>query len=191
SGLAAAHRCQQAGVPFVVLEKNGDVGGTWFENRYPGCRVDVPNHLYSYSFAQRRDWPQRFTPQAMLLDYFRAVADDLDLRPHIRFGTEVLDAVFDEERSVWEVRTAGEVITANVVVSAVGQLNRPRLPEIPVRDRFGGASIHSACWDTSVDLHGLRVAVVGTAASGFQLIPPIAEQAAEVHVYQRTPNWFM
>src|SRR6185503_6465740 len=119
-------RLQQAGVSFVVLEKNDDVGGTWFENRYPGCRVDVPNHLYSYSFSQRRDWPQRFTPQAQLLDYFRDVADEFDIRKHIRFGTEVVDAVFDEERGVWDVHTSEGLITANVVISAVGQLNRPR-----------------------------------------------------------------
>ena len=89
SGLLAAHRLQQAGVDYVIIEKNDDVGGTWFENRYPGCRVDVPNHLYSYSFAQRDDWPQQFTPQAMLLEYFRGCADDLDISRHIRFGTEV------------------------------------------------------------------------------------------------------
>lgn len=191
SGLAAAHRLQQAGIAFVVLEKNDDVGGTWFENRYPGCRVDVPNHLYSYSFSQRRDWPQRFTPQPMLLDYFRDVADALGLRKHIRFGTEVTAAVFDGERGVWTVHTTDGAIAANVVISAVGQLNRPRFPEIDGRERFAGSSFHSACWDSTAELRGKRVAVIGTAASGFQLIPPLADEAAEVHVYQRTPNWFM
>src|SRR3954467_8469339 len=96
SGIAAAHRLAQAGVDVVILEKNADVGGTWLENRYPGCRVDVPNHFYSYSFFQRRDWPQRFAPQAALLEYFREVADEFDLRQHIRFGVEVTDVVYDE-----------------------------------------------------------------------------------------------
>ena len=196
SGLVAAHRLQQAGVPFVVIEKNADVGGTWFENRYPGCRVDVPNHFYSYSFFQRTDWPQRFTPQQALLDYFRDVADALDLRKHIRFETEVVRADYREDRGEWtvNVRTADggeESLVANVLVSAVGQLNKPRLPEITGRDRFGGPSFHSAQWDASVSLAGKRVAVIGTAASGIQLIPAIADQAAELHVYQRTPNWFM
>ena len=196
SGLAAAHRLGQAGVPFVILEKNSDVGGTWFENRYPGARVDVPNHLYSYSFFQRRDWPQRFTEQELLLDYFRDTADALDLRKHIRFGTEVLDATFREEEGHWEVRVVGhdgheETLIANVVVSAVGQLNRPKLPDIRGRSSFAGPSFHSAQWDPSVDLRGKRVAVIGTAASGIQLIPAIAGIVAELHVYQRTPNWCM
>ena len=188
--------CIRPGVPYVVLEKNNDVGGTWFENRYPGCRVDVPNHLYSYSFFQRPDWPQRFTPQEMLLDYFRDAADALDLRKHIRFGTEVLDATFREDEGDWEVRVRTsdgreETLTANVLISAVGQLNQPKLPEIVGRDSFAGASFHSAQWDATVDLKGKRVAVIGTAASGIQLIPAIADEVAELHVYQRTPNWFM
>lgn len=196
SGLVAAHRLQQAGVPYVVIEKNADVGGTWFENRYPGCRVDVPNHFYSYSFFQRTDWPQRFTPQQALLDYFRDTADALDLRPHIRFDTEVVKAEFCAERGEWDVVVRGrdgreDVIAANVVISAVGQLNQPRLPDIAGRERFAGASFHSAQWDPTVPLTGRRVAVIGTAASAIQLIPPVADEAASLDVYQRTPNWFM
>jgi 4-hydroxyacetophenone monooxygenase len=196
SGLVAAHRLHQAGVDYVVIEKNDDVGGTWFENRYPGCRVDVPNHLYSYSFAQRTDWPQQFTPQEMLLDYFRACADDLDLTKHIRFGTEVVSAEFRDDRGDWKVtiRTADgatETLEANVLVSAVGQLNRPSLPDIAGRDTFAGPAFHAAQWDDSVDLTGKRVAVIGTGATGIQLIPAIAEEVAELFVFQRTPNWFM
>ena len=196
SGLAASHRLQQAGVSYVILEKNNDVGGTWFENRYPGCRVDVPNHLYSYSFFQRREWPQRFTQQELLLDYFRDAADALDIRKHIRFGTEVLAATFREDECDWSVRIRTsdgdqETIIANVLISAVGQLNQPKLPEIVGRDSFAGDSFHSAQWDSTIDLKGKRVAVIGTAASGIQLIPAIADDVAELHVYQRTPNWFM
>ena len=195
SGLVAAHRLQQAGVPFVVLEKNADVGGTWFENRYPGCRVDVPNHLYSYSFFQRDDWPERFSPQEVLLEYFRRVADDLDVRPHIRFGVDVTAATYCEEAGAWDltVRTAAgdvESMRVHAVISAVGQLNRPKLPDIEGVESFAGRLLHSADWDPTVDLGGARVAVIGTGASGIQAIPAVAETAAEVHVYQRTPSWF-
>src|SRR5207249_9352555 len=108
SGIAVAHRLRQAGVPVVIFEKNDDVGGTWLENDYPGCRVDVPNHFYSYSFAQKDDWPQHFSSQDVLLDYFRQCADELGIREHIRFGTEVTSASFDDERATWSLalRTA-------------------------------------------------------------------------------------
>jgi 4-hydroxyacetophenone monooxygenase len=196
SGLAAAHRLRQAGISVVIFEKNDDVGGTWWENRYPGCRVDVPNHLYSYSFAQRDDWPQQFSSQDILLDYFRRCTDDFDLRSHIRFGTEVLAAEFCEDTATWKltIRNPGgdeETLETNALVSAVGQLNRPSLPPIAGRESFAGPSFHSAEWDQSVDLAGKRVAVIGTGASGFQLIPKVAEEAARLTVFQRTPNWFL
>jgi 4-hydroxyacetophenone monooxygenase len=196
SGLAAAHRLRQAGISVEIFEKNDDVGGTWWENHYPGCRVDVPNHLYSYSFAQRDDWPQQFSSQDVLLDYFRRCTDDLELRAHIRFGTEVLAAEFCEDTATWKLTIrdpdGGEKThEVNALVSAVGQLNRPNLPPIPGRESFAGPSFHSAEWDHSVDLAGKRVAVIGTGASGFQLIPKVAEEAAELTVFQRTPNWFI
>ncbi len=196
SGLLAAHRLQQAGVPYVVIEKSDEVGGTWHDNHYPGCRVDVPNHLYSYSFAQRDDWPHRFSSQPVLLDYFRTCADTFGVRPQIRFGTEVTQAVFGEDDGSWELTLqradgARETLVAQALISAVGQLNRPKLPDIVGKERFAGASFHSADWDPAVDLAGKRVAVVGTAASAIQLIPVIAAEAAELQVFQRTPNWFM
>jgi 4-hydroxyacetophenone monooxygenase len=196
SGVALAHRLAQAGVDHVVLEKNDDVGGTWFENRYPGCRVDVPNHLYSYSFAQRDDWPQRFSTQDVLLDYFRGCAKELGVADRTRFGTEVLSATYREDDDEWEVTTRDrdghvDTLRANAVVSAVGQLNRPRFPDIDGAEQFGGLAFHSARWPADADLRGRRVAVIGTAASAIQLIPAVAREAAELHVYQRTPNWFM
>jgi 4-hydroxyacetophenone monooxygenase len=196
SGIAAAHRLDQAGVDFVILEKDDDVGGTWLENRYPGCRVDVPNHFYSYSFAQIADWPQHYATQPVLLEYFRACADEFGLRPRIRFGTEVQDAVWDEDDACWRVtvRTpdgATEVVTGHALVSAVGQLNRPKLPDIPGRDRFAGPAFHSARWDASVDLAGKRVAIIGTGASAAQFIPPVAEAAGHLTVFQRTPPWLI
>ena len=194
SGLLAAHRLQQAGVEFVVVEKNDDVGGTWLENSYPGCRVDNPNHNYSYAFAQRHDWPLHFSTQDVLLDYFRRCAETFALRRHIRFGTEVLGAAWDEDACRWRVaiRTPDggeETLDANAVISAVGQLNRPSYPDIPGRDRFAGPAFHSARWDHDVDLRGKRVAVIGTGASAVQFIPEIAPDAGELLVFQRTPPW--
>ena len=134
SGLLAAHRLEQAGVPFVIFDKNADVGGTWFENSYPGCRVDVANHLYSYSFTQH-EWPQHFSDRAALLDYFRQCADDYGLRPHIRFETEVLDATFDEDTSTWQVRTrAADGTTETSDVPGRDQRGRPAQPPAPARD---------------------------------------------------------
>lgn len=195
SGLLAAHRLQQAGVPFVILEKNGDVGGTWFENSYPGCRVDNPNHNYSYSFAQRHDWPFYFSTQDVLLDYFRDCADAFGLTDHIRLDTEVLAAAWSDETARWTVRVRlpdgrEESIEANAVISAVGQLNRPLLPDIEGRDSFEGPSFHSARWDHSLNLRSQRVAVIGTGASAAQFIPEIAAEVGELLVFQRTPAWF-
>lgn len=196
SGLLAAHRLGQAGIDYVILEKSHDVGGTWLDNHYPGCRVDVPNHLYSYSFAQRQDWPQSFSPRSTLLDYFRRCADELGLIKNIRFGTEVVAARYDEEPGRWtlSLRTAEggeEDLEADALVSAVGQLNRPHVPDFAGRDSFAGPSFHSARWDDGVALVGRRVAVVGTGASAIQLIPEVAREAGELQVYQRTPNWFL
>jgi len=192
SGIAVAHRLRQAGVEVTVLEKNADVGGTWFENTYPGCRVDVPSHLYSYSFAQTTRWPHVFSAQDSLLDYFRWCADTLGLREVIRFDTEVLSADFDDERRVWRISlSTGETIEADAVCSAVGQLNRPKFPDIKGRDRFNGTSFHSARWEHDVDLHGKRVGVIGTGASAAQFIPVVAEQASQLTVYQRTPPWLV
>jgi 4-hydroxyacetophenone monooxygenase len=194
SGLLAAHRLRQAGVPFVVLEKNGEVGGTWFENSYPGCRVDNPNHNYSYSFAQRHDWPFHFSTQDVLLQYFSHCADAFGVRPHIRFGTEVVSASWSDRDLRWTLRLrtgdGEDTIRADAVISAVGQLNRPSLPDIKGSDTFPGPAFHSARWDHTVELAGKRVAVIGTGASAAQLIPEIARDAGELLVFQRTPAWF-
>ena len=193
SGLLAGCRLKQAGVGFTIVDKNPDVGGTWLENTYPGCRVDNPNHVYSYSFAQREDWPSHFSSQPVLLRYFGWFADEHGLRDHVRLGTEVLSAEFDDPGCVWRVHVRGpdgdEVIEANALISAVGQLNRPLIPDIPGRDSFRGPMFHSGQWDDSVDLRGKRVTVIGTGASAAQFVPVVAEQASQLRVYQRTPNW--
>jgi len=194
SGLLVAHRLRQAGIRFVVVEKNPDVGGTWFENVYPGCRVDNPNHNYSYSFAQRHDWPFHFSTQDVLLDYFRRCADAFDLRSDIRFNTEVVSATWSDRDANWSVVVRDgdgheSTMTADAVVSAVGQLNRPSYPEIPGRESFAGPSFHSARWNHDIDLRNKRVAVIGTGASAVQFIPEIAPVAGELVVFQRTPPW--
>ncbi|MBK5222909.1 MAG: NAD(P)/FAD-dependent oxidoreductase [Acidimicrobiia bacterium] len=196
SGLAAAHRCRQAGLDVVVLEKNSDVGGTWFENTYPGCRVDVSNLFYSYSFAQRDDWPEHYSSQQVLLDYFRGVADSNEIRSLVQFDTEVTSMAFDDHAATWavQVRRADgteEAIEAQAVISAVGQLNRPNLPAIAGVERFEGPAFHSARWDPSIDLTGKRVAVIGTGASAVQFIPRVADDAAHLTIFQRTPAWFI
>jgi 4-hydroxyacetophenone monooxygenase len=194
SGLLAAHRLQQAGVPFAIFEKNDDVGGTWLENTYPGCRVDNPNHNYSYSFAQRHDWPLHFSTQDVLLDYFRRCAEAFGLRESVQFGTEVRSATWSESDRRWTVVVAHpdgreEKIEANAVISAVGQLNRPLFPNIEGRDSFEGPTFHSARWNDDIDLRGKRVAVIGTGASAVQFVPEIAPRVGELLVFQRTPPW--
>jgi len=191
SGILAAIRLKEAGIGYTVVDKNADVGGTWYENRYPGCRVDSPNHTYSYSFAPN-DWPQHFSAQHVLLDYFQRTATEQGIRDRIRLSTEVLEARYVDP-GVWKVRVRGpsgeETLTANVVISAVGQLNRPKLPEIQGRDAFLGPAFHTAQWEAEHDLRGKRIAVIGTGASAFQTVPEIAKEAASVTVFQRTPPW--
>ncbi|MFC3714308.1 FAD-dependent oxidoreductase [Sphingoaurantiacus capsulatus] len=193
SGLLAAIRLRQAGVAVRIIEKNAEVGGTWFENSYPGCRVDNPNHLYGYSFEPSHEWPQHYSTQPVLLDYFRGVAAKHGLREHVRFETKVEDARWDEAASKWRVtvtqKGATESLEADLLVSAVGQLNQPRLPDVAGRDSFAGDAFHSARWRHDVDLAGKRVAVIGTGASAFQFVPEIAGKVASLTVFQRTPPW--
>jgi 4-hydroxyacetophenone monooxygenase len=194
SGLLTGIRLSQAGVAFEIVEKNADVGGTWLENTYPGCRVDSSNHMYSYSFEPNHNWPQHFSTQPVLLDYFRDVAERHNLRRKIRFQTIVESLTWDDARSLWRARLRGpggaeETVEANAVITAVGQLNRPRYPEIEGRESFEGPSFHSAEWRHDVDLTGKRVAVIGTGASAFQFVPEIAPKVASLKVFQRTPPW--
>ncbi|MBA3811991.1 MAG: NAD(P)-binding domain-containing protein [Caulobacteraceae bacterium] len=194
SGLLAGIRLGQAGIDFTIVEKDADVGGTWLENVYPGCRVDNPNHMYSYSFEPNHDFPQYYSTQGVLLDYFRRVADKHGLRRRIRFDTSVEEAAFDEARALWRVevkaRDGGrEVLEADVLITAVGQLNRPRYPDIDGVETFDGPSFHSARWRHDVELAGKRVAVIGTGASAFQFVPTIAPKVARLEVFQRTPPW--
>ena len=194
SGLLAGIRLSQAGVPFEIIESNADVGGTWLVNTYPGCRVDNSNHMYSYSFEPNHGWPQHFSPQPELLKYFQGVAAKYDLKAHIRFETRVESLTWDEAKSVWRVELkrkdgAAETVEANAVITAVGQLNKPRIPAIEGVGTFEGPAFHSAQWRHDVDLTGKRIAVIGTGASAYQFVPEIAPKAAHLTVFQRSPPW--
>ena len=194
SGLLAGIRLKQAGIPFTIIEKNAGVGGTWYENTYPGCRVDVGNHFYCYSFEPADHWTEYYAQQPELQQYFENVMDRHGLRPNIRFRTEVVRATWDDPAGLWRVvvRAADgteESLDARAVVTAVGQLNRPAMPDIPGIDSFAGPSFHSARWDHSVDHRGKRVAVIGAGASGFQIVPTIAPEVEQLTVFQRTAQW--
>ncbi len=194
SGVLAAYRLQEAGIPFVVIEKNASVGGTWFENRYPGARVDVGNHLYSYSFEPAHHWTEYFSRQRELQAYFEGVVRHHQLGSRFRFNEEVTAAAFDEAANVWIVDTldregARHQYRASSVISAVGQLNRPTFPAIPGIDTFDGQWCHSAAWDERIDCTGKRVVVVGSGASAFQLVPTIAGQVQHLTVFQRSAPW--
>jgi len=194
SGLLAGIRLQEAGIPFTIVEKNAGVGGTWWENSYPGARVDVGNHFYCYSFEPSDHWTEYFAQQPELQRYFQGVMDKYGIGPHVRWETEVLGAAWDEDTATWSVRTRAadgteDVLVARAVISAVGQLNRPNVPELPGADTFAGPSFHSARWDHDVDLAGRRVAMIGAGASGFQIAPTIAPEVAHLTVFQRTAQW--
>ena len=193
SGLLAGYRLKQAGLSFTIVERSTDVGGTWHDNVYPGCRVDNPSHVYEYSFA-RHDWPQYYCAQPVLQSYFERCASDFGLRPHILFEHEVVGADFDEASGTWGVTLRdGDGVTtllnANALICATGQLNQPRLPDLDGMDAFEGPAFHSARWDPTLDPSGKRVAVIGTGATAMQFVPEIARQAREVIVFQRTPPW--
>ncbi|MCU1452582.1 MAG: FAD-dependent pyridine nucleotide-disulfide oxidoreductase, partial [Acidimicrobiales bacterium] len=177
-GIGMAIRLQQAGFDsFTIFEKAQRVGGTWRDNTYPGAGCDVPSHLYSFSFVPKADWSRKFPGQAEILDYLEDCADRFGLRPHIRFGTEVTAATFDEVSGSWRLDLAdGSTHVADVLVAATGQLNRPHVPDIDGLDEFAGRSFHSARWDHDADLTDRDVAVVGIGASAIQFVPEIAPQ---------------
>ncbi|MGW0007448.1 flavin-containing monooxygenase [Nocardia grenadensis] len=176
----------------TILEKAADLGGVWRENTYPGAACDVPSPLYSYSFEQKPDWPQRYSGQAAIHDYLRAVTRRYGLLERIEFGVEVTDAAFDEQTGTWTVHTAdGGRRTAQVLIPAVGQLSRPRLPAIPGVDSFAGPAFHSALWDHQVDLTGKRVACIGTGASAIQYVPQIQPVVEQLTLFQRTAAWVL
>jgi 4-hydroxyacetophenone monooxygenase len=194
SGILAGIRLKQANIPFTIVEKNSGPGGTWWENTYPGARVDVANHFYCYSFEPSNDWTHFFAEQPELQQYFTKVMDKHGLGDHVRWQTEVVAAEWVDEDGMWTVtvREPDEGMTtmrARALITAVGQLNRAYLPQFAGAADFHGPSFHSAQWDHSVDLTGKRVALIGAGASGFQIAPTIADDVARLTVFQRTAQW--
>lgn len=194
SGLLAGIRLKEAGIPFTIIEKNAGVGGTWYENSYPGARVDVGNHFYCYSFEPSDQWTEFFAQQPELQAYFDGVMRKHGIDPHVRWETEVLGMTWDDTAGTWTVRVrtpdgTEDTLVARAVISAVGQLNRPHVPELDGAETFAGPAFHSARWDHSVDLAGKRVAMIGAGASGFQIAPTIAPEVARLTVFQRTAQW--
>jgi cation diffusion facilitator CzcD-associated flavoprotein CzcO len=192
-GIATAIELRRHGFENVtILEGAPELGGTWFYNSYPGAACDVPSHLYSFSYEQRRDWSRLCSPQQEILEYLRGVASDYGITSLIRFSSRVADCAFDPDAGRWTVHTeSGDSHEADVLILATGQLNRPSIPGLPGLDRFTGHSFHSARWDHGYDLRGKRVAVVGTGASAVQFVPEVAELAGHLSVFQRTGNWFL
>jgi cation diffusion facilitator CzcD-associated flavoprotein CzcO len=193
AGLAMGIRLKQAGFDdFTILERSGEVGGTWLDNSYPGAGCDVESHLYSFSFEPNAKWTRAFAPQKEILDYLVRCADKYDVRRHIRFHAGVQRARFDETASLWHVDIAGgERLRARVLVAGCGPLSRPSTPDISGLDSFKGKIFHSSRWDHSFPLDGKRVAVIGTGASAIQIVPAIAPKVERLTVYQRTPPWIV
>ena len=193
SGLCLAIHLKRAGVhTFTIYEKTDRLGGTWRDNTYPGAACDVPSFAYCFSFEQKTDWSRKWAPQAEILAYMDACAERYGILPHVRFGTEIASARFDAAAGWWRLRTTrDEEITADVLVSGVGQLNRPLVPDLPGLERFRGERFHSARWNHAYELAGKRVAVVGNAASAIQFVPAIAPRVGELFVLQRSANWVL
>jgi 4-hydroxyacetophenone monooxygenase len=194
SGMAMAVEFDKAGIEYTIVDRADAVGGTWWHNRYPGCGVDTPSHLYCFSFYDDYDWPAYFSMRDTLHDYFETVATELGIRPHVRLRTEVLGARYDDGAQAWdvEVRTADgavETLRADALISAVGAFGRPVVPNLPGLDSFEGPVAHTARWPEGLDLTAERVAVIGNGASAMQLVPAIVGDAEHVFVFTRSAQW--
>jgi len=196
SGILAGIRLSQAGLPFVIIDKNDGPGGTWWENRYPGARVDVGSHQYCYAFEPSDHWSEYYCQQPELRGYFETIVDKYGLRPHCRFGTTVTSLTWDEANARWRVLVqsadrAEEMLEARFVMSAVGSLNLPRMPRIPGMESFAGPSFHSTRWPDGLDISRTRFGLLGAGASGFQIAPTIADKVEHLTIFQRTAQWII
>ena len=193
SGILMGIKLAERGIPFKIYEKNKSVGGTWAENTYPGCRVDIPNHFYSYSFEENHQWSQYFSQQPELEQYFQACFDKYDLAGMTQFNTEVSAMTFDDSTNLWSIQSINngseQSEEFNLVISCVGQLNQPKIPEINGLESFDGNIFHSARWPQDDQITGKKVAVIGSGASAFQIVPSIADKCNELTVFQRSAPW--
>lgn len=192
AGLCAAIKLDEAGeTDFVVIEKDSDVGGTWHINTYPGAECDVPSQLYSYSFALNPDWSKVYSPQQEIWEYTKKVATDAGILDRVVLDTSVINSTWDAVQQRWIVTTSNGTYAARTLIAGAGGLSEPSLPEIKGIESFAGETFHTARWNHDVSLEGKRVAVIGTGASAIQLVPEVQKVAAQVDVYQRTPNWII
>lgn len=193
SGLCMAIQLRKAGLDsFLLIEKSDDIGGTWYDNRYPGCACDIPSHLYSFSFEPSPDWSRMYPGQREIHDYLKRCVERHNLAPQIRLNTKFHEAVWNEQESLWEARAGDNLrIRARVLVSGVGGLHVPSYPKLKGLENFRGPAFHSSTWDPSVDLSGKNVGVVGTGASAIQFVPQIAPQVGKLTLFQRTPAWIV
>ena len=193
SGLVLGARLLRLGIPFTILERAGEVGGTWRDNTYPGCGVDTPNHAYSFSIGNRHPWTRNFSPQPELLGYLRQWADEFGLRQHICFDSEVTEAAWNEHTQAWDIAVSTpegpELFTGTDLVSAIGQFGIPSIPDIDGADEFTGPIFHTSAWPSDLDLNGKRVAIIGTGASAMQIVPTIAGDVDQLSIFQRSPQW--
>jgi 4-hydroxyacetophenone monooxygenase len=191
--IALAVNLDHLGIPYTIVEKNAELGGTWYINRYPGCGVDTPNHSYSYSFGSRNPWTRYFCQREELLDYLKKVADEHGIRANLRLNTQLTSSRWDENKQRWistlKTESGEETFESTALVSAIGQLNDPSRAEFKDEAKFAGQILHSALWSDDVRLDGKRVAVIGTGATSMQLVPAIADRVASVAVFQRTAQW--
>ncbi len=192
AGLGMAIRLKQEGEhDFAILERADMVGGTWRDNSYPGCAVDVESHLYSFSFAPNPNWTELYSPQGEIWDYQLRLADEHDLGEHLRLGHEVIGADWDADAGLWHVQTSAGPVDARFLVSGMGPLTNPVPPDIPGLETFSGTCFHSGHWDHDHDLTGERVAVIGTGSSATQFVAEIAPRVAQLLVFQRTSAWVL
>jgi cation diffusion facilitator CzcD-associated flavoprotein CzcO len=193
SGLCMGVTLRRAGLTdFVILEQSAGLGGTWWDNRYPGAHVDVPAPLYAFSFAPNPRWRQRFAAAPEIQAYMQDVARSHGLMPHLRLGTRLARAAFDADTGRWHLELGdGTAMRARFLVCSTGPLSQPRWPDIPGIDTFAGVKLHSARWDASARLAGQRIGVIGTGSTASQLVPPLAREAGRLHLFQRTANWVL
>lgn len=193
SGLCMGVELRRAGISdFVLLEQSAGLGGTWWDNRYPGAHVDVPAPLYAFSFAPNPNWLRRFAAAPEIQAYMQQVARDHGLMPHLRLRTRLVRAAFDDAAGRWQLEMDdGSRLSARFLVCSTGPLSQARWPDIEGLETFAGVRLHSARWDAAVPLAGRRIGVIGTGSTASQLVPPLAAQAAQLQVFQRTANWVL
>src|SRR5437016_1893851 len=191
AGIGASISLSRAGVEHVVLERGDDLGGTWRDNRYPGCRCDVPSHLYSFSFALNPEWSETYSPHDEIWEYLRRTAGTYGVTERTLFGHEVLDAEWDDGDQRWHLTTAAGRRTSELLILGNGPLAEPSIPDMPGLSSFEGTAFHSAHWRDDHDLSGERVAVIGTGASAIQIVPAIQPEVDRLTVFQRTAPWVL